>query len=48
MVQKYSIGVDYGTESARAVLVELSDGEVIASAVKNYPDGVIDQKLPAR
>lgn len=46
MGHKYSIGVDYGTESARAVLVDLADGEVIASAVKNYPDGVIDEKLP--
>ncbi|GGH85910.1 L-ribulokinase [Pullulanibacillus pueri] len=42
----YSIGVDYGTESARAVLVDLRNGEVVASAVKNYPDGVIDDHLP--
>jgi L-ribulokinase len=43
---KYSIGVDFGTESARAVLVNLATGEVVASAVKNYPDGVITKELP--
>ncbi|MBA4493036.1 ribulokinase [Paenactinomyces guangxiensis] len=43
---RYSIGVDYGTESARAVLVNLTTGEVVASAVKNYPDGVITDELP--
>lgn len=46
MSQKYAIGVDYGTESARAVLVNLTNGDVIASAVKAYPDGVIDEELP--
>lgn len=46
MKKKYAIGVDYGTESGRAVLVDLADGEVVASAVKEYSDGVIDEKLP--
>lgn len=46
MRMKYSIGVDFGTESARAVLVNLATGEVVASAVKNYPDGVITKELP--
>jgi len=44
--KKYSIGVDYGTESARAVLVDLSTGEVAATAVKNYTHGVIEEELP--
>ncbi len=39
---KYTIGVDYGTESGRAVLVDVATGEEIASAVHPYGDGVID------
>jgi L-ribulokinase len=46
MSKKYAIGLDYGTESGRAVIVDLSNGDVVASSVKNYPDGVIDEKLP--
>ncbi|HZG17908.1 MAG TPA: ribulokinase [Candidatus Bathyarchaeia archaeon] len=46
MEKRYSIGVDYGTESARAVLVDLSTGEVAATAVKNYTHGVIEEELP--
>jgi L-ribulokinase len=45
-VEKYTIGIDFGTESARAVLVRLADGAEIAQAVFPYPDGVIDEKLP--
>ena len=43
---KYSVGIDFGTESARTVLVDLSDGEEVATAVFSYVDGVIDEKLP--
>ena len=43
---KYSIGIDFGTESARAVLVELASGREVAAAVFSYPDGVIDERLP--
>lgn len=46
MAEKYTIGVDYGTESGRAVLVSLSDGKEIADHVTAYPHGVIDDKLP--
>jgi len=46
MSQKYSIGIDYGTESARAILVDVSNGNEIASSVFKYPDGVIDEYLP--
>ncbi|WP_286229473.1 ribulokinase [Neobacillus mesonae] len=44
--RKYAIGVDYGTESGRAVLVDVSTGEIIATHVTAYKDGVIDQHLP--
>ncbi len=43
---KYTIGIDFGTESARAVLVDLRDGQQVAEAVYPYPDGVIDERLP--
>jgi len=43
---KYSIGIDFGTESARAVLVRVEDGEEVAASVYNYKDGVIDESLP--
>ncbi|MCL5986385.1 MAG: ribulokinase [Actinobacteria bacterium] len=46
MSSKYSIGIDYGTESARAVLVDVYSGNEIASSVFKYPDGVIDEYLP--
>ena len=42
----YTIGIDYGTESGRALLVRVSDGEAIATAVHRYADGVIDERLP--
>lgn len=45
-MKKYSVGVDYGTQSGRAVLVDVSNGEVVAQAVKEYTHGVIDEFLP--
>lgn len=44
--KKYSIGVDYGTLSGRAVLVEVDTGEEIATSVKSYTHGVMDEYLP--
>jgi len=43
---KYSIGVDYGTQSGRAVLVEIGTGREVATAVKEYTHGVMDEFLP--
>lgn len=44
--KKYSIGVDYGTQSGRAVLVDVSDGSVIAQSTKMYTHGVMEEYLP--
>jgi len=46
MARKYVLGLDYGTESARALLVAVDNGEEVATAVAAYPDGVIDVQLP--
>jgi L-ribulokinase len=42
-----AIGVDYGTLSGRAVVVRVSDGEELGSAVCDYPHAVLDRSLPA-
>ena len=46
MSKKYTIGLDYGTESGRAVLVDVSNGEVVAQCTKMYTHGVMDEYLP--
>ncbi len=42
----FTIGVDFGTESGRALLVDTRDGREVASAVHDYANGVIDRHLP--
>lgn len=42
----YAIGIDYGTESGRAVLVDTRNGDELAMAVHVYADGVISHALP--
>lgn len=44
--KKFTIGIDYGTESARAILVDVSTGNIVASSVYQYTHGVITNKLP--
>ena len=41
-----TVGVDYGTLSGRAVVVRVSDGEELGSAVCEYPHAVLDRSLP--
>lgn len=44
--KKFAIGVDFGTESGRAVLVDVRNGAEIATAVYPYANGVIAERLP--
>ena len=46
-MSRYAVGVDFGTESGRAVLVDVANGRELASAVHRYANGVIDKHLPA-
>jgi L-ribulokinase len=43
---KYAIGIDFGTLSGRAIIVDIADGREIASHVHHYANGVIDEALP--
>jgi len=42
----YAIGIDFGTESARAVLADVVGGRLVTTATFVYPHGVIDRVLP--
>ena len=44
--EQYTIGVDYGSLSARGVLVRVRDGEIAAEAEFAYPHGIITGALP--
>ena len=46
-MQKYTVGLDFGTLSGRAVLVDVKSGEEKASVVMDYPHAVIDSVLPS-
>lgn len=43
---KYSLGIDFGTLSARAVIVNIETKEEIASSTHEYKHGVITENLP--
>lgn len=46
MSELYVLGVDYGTESGRVLIVSVATGELIAQHVIPYPHGVLTEKLP--
>lgn len=43
---RYSIGIDYGTLSARALLLNVETGEEIACSVFVYPHKIMDTQIP--
>ncbi|HEY0583532.1 MAG TPA: ribulokinase [Chloroflexota bacterium] len=43
---RYALGIDFGTASGRAVLVDVGTGREVATAVYPYANGVIDDTLP--
>lgn len=45
--ETYVVGVDYGTLSGRALVVRVSDGEELGTAMHDYPHGVMDSTLAA-
>ncbi len=49
-MKKYALGLDFGTNSCRSVIVDLADGKELASHVSGYPSGsdgvLLDAKDP--
>lgn len=46
MDNKYAIGIDYGTESGRVLVVNVATGKEIATHVTEYSNHVISEQLP--
>ncbi len=46
--EKYTVGVDFGTLSGRALVVRVSDGHQLAGAEHVYEHGVITDSLPGK
>ncbi|GMQ62242.1 ribulokinase [Vallitalea maricola] len=46
MKKKYCLGIDYGTQSCRALLVEVDTGNEIGDYEQAYPHAVMEEVLP--
>lgn len=46
MASRYIIGLDYGTLSARGVLIDMATGLIVKSHTQAYPHGVMAAALP--
>ncbi|MFD2706037.1 ribulokinase [Salibacterium lacus] len=42
----YTIGIDFGTLSGRAVVIDTQNGKELAAVAADYPHGVLDNELP--
>ncbi len=45
--ERYTVGIDFGTLSGRAVITRVHDGEIVGEAVHAYDHGVMDRVLGA-
>jgi len=45
--ERFTVGIDFGTLSGRAVITRLSDGEIVGEAVHPYEHGAMDRVLTA-
>ncbi len=45
-MSKYTIGVDFGTLSGRCVIVDTSNGNIVADVAMDYPHGVMSESIP--
>lgn len=46
-MKRHTVGIDFGTLSARALLLDVDTGEEIATATMAYPHGVMSETLAA-
>lgn len=46
MREHFSIGIDFGTLSARAILIDVDTGREVVTSIYGYQDSVIDKYLP--
>ena len=50
MAKAYALGIDYGTNSVRALVVDCADGREVGTCVFDYPSGdqgiLLDPKDP--
>jgi len=47
-MKRYTIGIDFGTLSGRAILMDAYNGEILSSSICEYGSGVIDKELPCQ
>ena len=47
MKSKYAVGLDFGTLSVRALLVDIYSGEEVSTCTFDYPHGVMERNTPA-
>ena len=47
-MKRYSLGIDYGTNSCRSLLIDLENGAEVGSTVFNYPSGEMGILLDPR